>query len=79
MSRKQKDKMALGQLKLGYRPDEAAHLLGSEKLLADCVAEGWLRPVVQVNRCTLYDQRDLVTAWERVAREGWPGRAEGAR
>jgi hypothetical protein len=52
--------------KLGYRPDEAAFTLGSEKLLQECVEAGWLRPVVKRHKLVLYAQTDIARCWLRI-------------
>jgi hypothetical protein len=63
-------------LKLGYRPDEAANLLGSEQLLRECVQAGWIEPTIQRNKLTLYDGSDLVGCWARIRKGEMPPRIE---
>lgn len=53
-------------MKLGYRPDEAAHVLGSMELLKECVAAGWIKPVMQRRKLTLYDGSALVKCWSKI-------------
>ncbi len=53
-------------LKLGYRPDEAADVLGSSQLLAEAVAAGWIKPVVQRHKLTLFDGAKLAQVWARI-------------
>ena len=53
-------------MKLGYRPDEAAAVLGSKQLLDECVSAGWLRPTVQRRRMTIYNYGDIARCWERI-------------
>src|SRR5262245_47906257 len=53
-------------IKYGYRPPEAADALGSEKLLAECVAAGWLKPVVKRHKLTLYDRAAIAICWTRI-------------
>jgi hypothetical protein len=53
-------------MKLGYRPDEAATMLGSEQLLNECVAAGWIKPVMQRHKLTLYDGGALAKCWARI-------------
>jgi hypothetical protein len=52
--------------KLGYRPDEAAFVLGSEKLLQECVAAGWLKPIIKRHKLTLYALSDITRCWARI-------------
>jgi len=52
--------------KLGYRPHEAAFALGSEKLLQECVAAGWLKPVLKRHKLTLYAITDITRCWMRI-------------
>jgi hypothetical protein len=52
--------------KLGYRPDEGAFVLGSEKLFQECVEAGWLRPVVKRHKLTLYAYSDITRCWARI-------------
>ena len=56
----------MSTMKLGYRPDEAAGVVGSTKLFDDMVANGWLKPVIQGKRLTLYDAGDIVKCWGRI-------------
>lgn len=52
--------------KYGFRPDEAAIVLGAAALLNAAVAAGWLRPVIQRHKLTLYDGADLARVWKRL-------------
>jgi hypothetical protein len=58
--------MASNTIKYGYRPPEAAYALGSEKLLAECVAAGWIKPTVKRHKLTLYDRGDIASCWSRI-------------
>jgi hypothetical protein len=53
-------------VKYGYRPPEAAAALGSEKLLAECVKAGWIKPRIKRHKLTLYDRADIATCWSRI-------------
>jgi len=53
-------------IKLGLRPDEAAEVIGSEQLFREMVSAGWLRPVVQRHKITLYDRGHVAAAWARI-------------
>ena len=59
-------------MKLGYRPDEAADVLGSEELLKECVAAGWIKPKVQRHRLTIFDGSDLAECWGRICEGEMP-------
>ena len=50
------------------RPHEAAFALGSEKLFMEVVAAGWILPVVQRHKLTLYDAGDVAKVWARILR-----------
>ena len=52
--------------KYGFRPPEAAYALGSEKLLAECVAAGWIKPTIKRHKLTLYDRADIASCWARI-------------
>ena len=52
--------------KLGYRPDEAAAVIGSVQLLNEVVQAGWLKPVIQRHKLTLYDGLDIERCWIRI-------------
>jgi len=58
--------------KLGYRPDEAADVLGSSELLAECEAAGWIKPAVRRTKLTIYDYSELVKCWVRICRGELP-------
>jgi len=49
--------------KFGYRPEEAAFALGSEKLLQECVEAGWLKPIIKRHKLTLYALSDITRCW----------------
>jgi hypothetical protein len=53
-------------MKLGYRPEEAAAVVGSGQLLTEMVAAGWLRPRIQRHKLTLYDYSDIAKCWARI-------------
>lgn len=59
-------------MKLGYRPDEAAEVLGSVQLLDECISAGWIKPVVRRHRLTIYNYADIAKCWERIIRTGPP-------
>jgi len=65
-------------LKYGFRPPEAAHALGSEKLLAECVLAGWIKPVLKRHKLTLYDRADIAQCWTRILAGEVPTQKERA-
>ena len=65
-------------VKYGYRPPEAADALGSAKLLAECVAAGWIKPVVQRHKLTLYDRAAIASCWGRILSGEMPTANESA-
>jgi hypothetical protein len=66
-SKQIRDKLVfLADAKLGYRPEEAAFVLGSVQLFDEMVAGGWLKPVVNRHRLLLFDRGDISRAWARI-------------
>lgn len=65
--------------KLGLRPDEAASALGSVQLLRAMVAAGWIRPVIQRHKLTLFDAGDVARAWSRILSGEDPFNSPGGR
>jgi hypothetical protein len=59
-------KQNIPSMKYGFRPEEAAAVLGAAALLNAAVAAGWLRPVIQRHKLTLYDGADLARVWNRI-------------
>jgi hypothetical protein len=62
--------------KFGYRPDEAAFALGSEKLFQECVQAAWLKPIIKRHKLTLYAQRDIARCWARILAGELPPQTE---
>jgi hypothetical protein len=56
------------------RPPEAAKYVGGEQVLAKLKEWGWLRPLVERKRLTVYDRCDLDAAVDRLALDGWADR-----
>ena len=52
--------------KYGFRRNDAAYALVSEKLLQEVVAAGWLKPVIRRHKLTLYDRGDIAAVWSRI-------------
>jgi hypothetical protein len=52
--------------KFGLRPREVADALGSERLFNECVAAGWLKPVVKRHKLVIYDRTAVATCWARI-------------
>ena len=48
------------------RPHTAVEVLGSTELLDQLVRQGWVKPVIQRNRLTLYSLAHLETAVTRL-------------
>lgn len=65
--------------KLLYRPAEAAHSLGSAALLKRCVAAGWIKPVVQRWKLTLYSGTAILKVVRRLEEGQYPEVARGAK
>lgn len=58
--------------KLGYRPTEVQTLFGSVQIYRDVVEAGWLKPIIQRKRLTVYDRTDVLRVWERIRRGEYP-------
>lgn len=52
--------------KYGYRPEEVASSLGSVQLFRIVVQLGWLKPVIQRKKITLFDSGDVARVWGRI-------------
>ena len=52
--------------KYGLRPPECAAAVGSMELFNEMKAAGWISPVVQRHKITLYDAGDLAKCWARI-------------
>jgi hypothetical protein len=55
------------------RKEAAEAYVGAPQLLVKLVRAGWLKPTVQRNRLTLYDQRRLDDCVERLNGGEFPG------
>lgn len=62
---------------VALRPEDAANMMGmSERTLRVCVKAGWVKPVIQGNRMTLFEPGDIRALWNRIKRDGLPKGAE---
>lgn len=52
--------------KYGMRPGDVDEALGSQKLREEVVAAGWLKPVIQRHKLTLYNAADVARVWARI-------------
>ena len=52
--------------KLALRPDDVDFMLGSRTLREEMLAAGWLKPVVQRHKLTLFDAAEVSKAWARI-------------
>lgn len=65
--KRQPDRLTLiADRKLGFRPEEAAFVLGSRQLLEEMVAAKWIEPRVDRHKLKLFDGGDLARAWARI-------------
>ena len=60
------------QEKLGYRPADVQALFGSIQIYRDTVEAGWLKPIIQRKRLTVFDRADVLRVWERIRRGEYP-------
>src|ERR1017187_520754 len=67
---------SVADLKLGFRPEEAAFIIGSTQLWQEMVAAGWVRPVVQRHKLLLYNRGDISRAWARILSGEQPPRRQ---
>jgi hypothetical protein len=68
--------VSLVELKLGFRPEEAAFIVGSPQLWQEMVAAGWVRPVIHRHKLLLYDRGDISRAWARILSGEQPPRRQ---
>lgn len=57
-----------GENRLGVRRAELRDFFGSEQLARELVADGWLKPVIQRKKLTLFAAVDVVKAFDRLVR-----------
>lgn len=48
------------------RPEEVDYALGSRKLKEEMIHAGWLTPVIQRHKLTIFDSAEVARAWARV-------------
>jgi hypothetical protein len=65
--------------KLGYRPADVQVLFGSVQIYRDVVEAGWLKPIIQRKRLTVFDHADVLRVWERIRRGEYPRTSSGTR
>lgn len=51
--------------------EQAEAIVGGEQLLFLMRRAGWIVPVVEAKRLTRFDYDDALSAWKRLAREGY--------
>lgn len=61
-------------MKLGIRREELGEVVGSEQLARELVADGWLKPIVQRKKLTLFSAADVAKAFERLTKGQLPAR-----
>ena len=71
----------------GLRPPQVAAVFGSVEIFKRVRHAGWIKPVVQQKRLTLFDAGDVALVWQRIRAGELPpmiprktlGRTEGAQ
>lgn len=48
------------------RPPQVAHALGSTELFRRARYYGWLKPVIEQKRLTVFDAGDVALVWQRI-------------
>ena len=56
---------------LALRPEQVANAVGGEGMVRLGRDSGWLVPVVEEPKITLYDREAVVAFWKRVTVEGY--------
>ena len=51
----------------------ARYFAGSDELAQECLAAGWLRPIINRHRLVVFDINHIALCVDRVRREGSPG------
>jgi hypothetical protein len=52
--------------KLGLRPDDVDFMFSSRALREEMVNAGWLKPVIQRHKLTVFDSGEVHRAWARI-------------
>ena len=58
--------MSKEHVQYGLRPPQVAEALGSPEIARRVVFHGWLKPVLQQKKLTLFDSGDVALCWERI-------------
>ena len=64
--RSRRELTVLADIKLGFRREEAAFLLGSIQIVDEMVRAKWLIPVVNRHRLQIFDRGQISRAWARI-------------
>ena len=77
-SRKKNQFSHLADIKLGFRREEAAFLLGSIQLVDELIRARWLTPVVNRHKLQLFDRGQISRVWARLLNGEQPPRIQRA-
>jgi len=69
-----KELTLLADIKLGFRREEVAFLLGSVQLVDEMVRAKWLVPVINRHRLLIFDRGQISRAWARILNGEMPPR-----
>lgn len=58
--------MSTTHVQYGLRPPQVAEALGSPEIFRRVVFHGWLTPVLQQKKLTLFDSGDVAKVWQRI-------------
>jgi hypothetical protein len=58
--------MSKTHVQYGLRPPQVAEALGSPEIARRVVSHGWLKPVLQQKKLTLFDAGDVALVWQRI-------------
>ena len=58
--------MSKEHVQYGLRPPQVAEALGSPEIARRVVFHGWLKPVLQQKKLTLFDSGDVAQVWQRI-------------
>jgi hypothetical protein len=58
---------------IGMTTEQAGIAIGNVTLFLRMIEEGWIKPIVDRNRCRLFDAADVKHCWDRLKLGEYPG------
>ncbi len=57
---------------LGVPTESASLMIGNQELFLKMHKASWIKPIIDTNRCRLYDTDDVKRCWERLKSGDYP-------